>query len=66
MTLDDKFIKGFISGIAAGLTNNAITLYSYYMLKFTNTRWLDWSASTKYPYRNINHEKNRQQLFFQQ
>lgn len=43
MTVNDRFTRGFLSGIVAGLVNNAITLTSYYF-NINQLRWLDWAS----------------------
>lgn len=40
----DRFYRGFIAGTAAAIPLNAWSLFSYYNLKLTDRRLLDWAG----------------------
>ncbi|HAN94869.1 MAG TPA: hypothetical protein DCQ17_04790, partial [Firmicutes bacterium] len=40
----DRFYRGFYGGIIAALPLNAWSLFSYYILQFTQRRMLDWAG----------------------
>lgn len=41
----DRFYRGFYGGIIAALPLNAWSLFSYYILQFTQRRMLDWAGT---------------------
>jgi len=40
----DRFNRGFLAGIIAGIPMNIWDLASYHLLKFSNLRYLDWGS----------------------
>jgi uncharacterized membrane protein YagU involved in acid resistance len=44
----DRFFRGFIAGISGGLAMNVWSFFSYYVLNFTDKRFLDWTSVILY------------------
>jgi hypothetical protein len=44
----DKFYRGFVAGVLAGIPLNAWSLFSYHILGLTDLRMLDWAGMAIY------------------
>jgi len=44
----DRFYRGFTAGIVGGVPMNVWSFFSYYILHFTDLRFLDWSSMIIY------------------
>lgn len=44
----DRFYRGLLSGLAGGIVMNIWSSFSYYILRFSTRRFLDWSAVILY------------------
>jgi len=44
----DRFYRGFVAGVVGGLAMNVWSLFSYYILNFSEQRFLDWASMIIY------------------
>jgi len=44
----DRFYRGFVAGVVGGLAMNVWSLFSYYILNFSERRFLDWASMIIY------------------
>ncbi|MHB1128344.1 MAG: hypothetical protein ACYC2T_15630 [Bacillota bacterium] len=51
MTLNDRFTKGLIAGLAAGLVTVGWDLFSFHVINFSKHTFLDFPASIIYGFR---------------
>lgn len=54
MTLNDRFAKGFVAGLFAGIIMNIVDHFGHHIFKFPAPRFIDWAAVLIYGHISAN------------